>query len=99
MWPITVVELGDGFVIGRERVVTKASGTFHGSNSSAAGRIFLYEDCLLVGSSPVGLQRATAEGGGAAELIAGKVWSTTTRSGVPEVAVQLAANQQCVIVW
>jgi hypothetical protein len=55
MWPITVIELGDGFVIGRERVVTKASGSFVAPSGTSGHTLFLYEQCLLVST-------ATAQG-------------------------------------
>ena len=48
MWPITVKELGDGFVIGMERVVTKATGTFR--NAGLHYTVHVYQDCLLVAS-------------------------------------------------
>jgi hypothetical protein len=51
MWPITVIELGDGFVIGREKVVTKASGTFAAPKASNSHTVHLYEQCLLVGTA------------------------------------------------
>ena len=46
-FPITVVELGNGYVVGRERAITKVSRTFH--NSIATGStIYLYRECDLV---------------------------------------------------
>jgi hypothetical protein len=85
MWPITVKELGDGFVIGTERVVTKASGTFRNSLSSTH-TLFLYEECLLVAKVP----SAT----GVPDSLRRQVWM-----GAGEVSVQLKSTQQAVIVW
>ena len=50
MWPITVKELGDGFVIGTERVATKATGTF--SNAGSHYTVHVYQDCSLRLSHP-----------------------------------------------
>jgi hypothetical protein len=83
MWPITVAELGDGFVIGVERVVTKASGIFISPAGTSGHTLYLYEQCLLVGT-------ATAEEG-----IAGS-WVTVEDQ---EVVVSLKPGQQAVIVW
>ena len=51
MWPITVIELGDGFVIGNERVVTKSTGTFVAPAGTSGHTLYLYEQCLLVGTA------------------------------------------------
>ena len=83
MWPITVIELGNGFVIGRERVVTKASGTFVAPARTSGHILFLYDQCLLIGT-------ATAQQG-----ISGE--SVSVEDG--EVAVYLKPGQQAVIVW
>ena len=84
MWPMTVIELGDGFVIGRERVVTKASGTFVApARTSGHHTLFLYEQCLLIGTA--GLHQG----------IAGE--SVLVEDG--QVAVTLKPGQQAVIVW
>lgn len=83
MWPITAVELGDGFVIGRERVVTKASGTFVAPTGTSGHTLFLYEQCLLVGT-------ATAQHGISGESVS--VEDT-------HVAVNLKPGQQAVIEW
>ena len=83
MWPITVIELGDGFVIGNERVVTKASGTFVAPAGTRGHTLYLYEQCLLV-------RTATAEkgiDGGSVAVEDGKV------------AISLKPGQQAVIVW
>ena len=47
MWPITVKELGEGFVIGRERAVTKVSGSFRNADSLGNYSVFVYQDCFL----------------------------------------------------
>jgi hypothetical protein len=84
MWPITVVELGDGFVIGLERVVTKASGTFVAPAGAGEHHVvFLYEQCLLVGTAT----RNKGIGGGSITV------------GDEKVAVSLKPQQQAVIVW
>ena len=72
-----------GFVIGRERVVTKASGTFVAPARTSGHTLFLYEQCLLIGTA--GLHQG----------IAGE--SVLVEDG--EVAVTLKPGQQAVIVW
>lgn len=51
MVPMTAVELGEGFVVGRERTITKLSGVYgppasvpHNFSGSLT---FVYEDCYL----------------------------------------------------
>jgi hypothetical protein len=89
MWPITVKELGDGFVIGTERVVTKASGTFRNPHTFPThnSTLFLYEECLLVAE----VRRAA----GVPDNLREQVWMDT----VGEVSVRLKSTQQAVIVW
>jgi hypothetical protein len=85
MWPITVKELGDGFVIGTERVVTKASGTFRNPLSSAH-TLFLYDECLL--------DAKVTSATGVPDSLRQQVWM-----GADEVSVKLKSTQQAVIVW
>ena len=102
MWPITVKELGDGFVIGVERVVTKASGTFSAYDSvdappptgAAAGAevapgytVYIYRNCVLVDKSVAGKDVPAALQAHVLPI------SPTT------VAVSLLSDQQAVIVW
>ena len=47
LWPFTPIELGDGFVIGREKVLTKASGKFQ-SATGANATVYVYKDCVEV---------------------------------------------------
>ena len=59
LFPFQVIELGDGFVIGTEKVLTKASGVF--KNGAAVGAtVFVYEDCFLVATATAG--EAAVEG-------------------------------------
>ena len=48
LFPITPIELGPGFVIGTDRLITKVSGVFHAPNSSQAAAVYVYADCLQV---------------------------------------------------
>ena len=43
MYPITPVELGEGFVAGKERIVTCVSGTFDWPNAKAP-KILLFDE-------------------------------------------------------
>ena len=51
LYPITPRTLGDGYVMGVERVVSKTSGTFNWqggqSDTSVSARVFSYESCYL----------------------------------------------------
>ena len=85
MVPTTAVEIGEGFVIGVERTITKNSGTYRppaAAFSRGAGArsgpppsrslIYLYDDCILEGSPA---------------------------SGALEVALVLKPGQIAIIVW
>jgi hypothetical protein len=52
MYPTTVVEIGEGFVIGRERTVTKRSGRYSPpahlpalADAYVSSTLFVYQDC------------------------------------------------------
>ena len=47
LFPITPIELGEGFVIGSDRLVTTASGQFHNAKATGAA-VYIYADCLEV---------------------------------------------------
>ena len=53
MVPTTAVEIGEGFVVGLERTVTKRSGEFRPPSGAPAAYsrswVYLYEECLLTG--------------------------------------------------
>ena len=86
LWPLTPIELGDGFVIGREKVLTKASGIFR-NDAGANATVYVYEHCAEVA--------AVTAAGGAGQGAAGLQVSV-----VPgEVRVQLQPNQAAVVVW
>jgi hypothetical protein len=85
MYPITAIELGDGFVIGRERVVTKASGVFIAPPGTSGHKLFLYEQCLLVGTATA---KHGIDGGSAVMSVEDE-----------KVTVVLKPEQQAVIVW
>ena len=55
LFPITPIELGAGFIIGTDKVITKVSGISRQSSRSNA-TVFVYEECQQV---------AEAHGGGA----------------------------------
>jgi hypothetical protein len=57
LFPITPIELGAGFVIGTDKVITKVSGVFQNSGRPVA-TVFVYEECLQVAKA--------SSGGGAA---------------------------------
>lgn len=46
-FPITVQELGDGFVVGKERAITKVNRLFHNSVARSS-MVYLYDECDLV---------------------------------------------------
>ena len=54
LFPITPIELGPGFVIGTDRLITKVSGVFHAPNSSQAAAVYVYADCLQVAEASSG---------------------------------------------
>ena len=80
LFPITPIELGPGFVIGTDRLITKVSGVFHAPNSSQAAAVYVYADCLQVAEASSGglaraspqstLRRHVALGDGAEDLVA-----------------------------
>ena len=51
MVPLTAIKMGEGFVLGRERVVTKVSGKYEaptiGVKKYTKSTIYTYDDCLL----------------------------------------------------
>jgi hypothetical protein len=53
LFPITPIELGPGFVIGTDKVITKVSGVFQNSSAQTA-TVFLYKDCLQVAEASSG---------------------------------------------
>ena len=54
LFPITPIELGPGFVIGTDRLITKVSGVFHAPNSSQTAAVYVYKDCLQVAEASSG---------------------------------------------
>ena len=54
LFPITPIELGPGFVIGTDRLITKVSGVFHAPNSSQTAAVYVYKDCLQVADASSG---------------------------------------------
>ena len=58
MVPTTAVEIGEGFVVGLERTITKLSGTYRpppgASTPLSRSKIYLYDDCLLVAPPTTG---------------------------------------------
>ena len=57
MMPTTAVEIGEGFVIGLERTITKVSGTYTPPKSTSAtgATIYFYERCMLQRTSTTAL--------------------------------------------
>ena len=53
LFPITPIELGPGFVIGTDKIITKVSGVFQNSSAQTA-TVFLYKDCLQVAEASSG---------------------------------------------
>jgi hypothetical protein len=47
MMPTTAVEIGEGFVIGLERTITKVSGIYTAPKSTTGATIYFYERCML----------------------------------------------------
>jgi hypothetical protein len=86
LYPITVTELGEGFVVGTDKVLTKASGVFQ-SDWAKDPTVLLYEDCFLVAT-------ATIAGPAVPGVLIGHVSPTTM-----EVAIKLEPTQQALILW
>ena len=77
MVPTTAVEIGEGYVTGLERTVTKRSGTYRPPAQAGTrftrSSIYLYDDCLLAGGPKSGsLQVALALQPGQSAVI---VWA------------------------
>eukprot|EP01052_Picozoa_sp_SAG31_P036202 SAG31_NODE_4482_length_3197_cov_2.463202_3_plen_191_part_00 len=53
LFPITPIELGEGFVIGTDRLVSKISGVFRSPMAKAA-TVYIYKDCLEVARTGTG---------------------------------------------
>lgn len=95
LFPITVVELGEGFVIGSGKVVTKISGTFRQDIGTATlqssavkattTRVYLYEHCLEV---------AALRAGGSAVSP-----GVNISAAGDEVQLSLLPTQQAIILW
>jgi hypothetical protein len=84
LFPITPQELGEGFVIGTDRLVTKISGTF--SNAEAVGAaVFVYAECLEVARINNSDTTSKIEG--------------VTLRGPGEVSLELAPEHQAVVLW
>merc|ERR1712046_540825 len=49
LMPTTAFEIGDGYVLGKERVVTKRSGRYVAPQGQMSSKTYLYADCFLVG--------------------------------------------------
>jgi hypothetical protein len=109
MYPTTLKELGEGYVIGTERVVTKASGTFKNSGSPDY-TVYLYQDCLLVGTAVrtsndddgggrVNGGGANGGGGGGRLVVPVELQPHVFDAGPDGAAVSLHPDQQAVIVW
>ena len=85
LYPMTPIELGEGFVIGKEKVLTKASGIFrNGRGSKATG--YLYEECVEVAVFSTDDEDGR-EGAVQVQVVPG------------EVTIQLLPNQAAVVVW
>ena len=96
LFPITAIELGEGFVIGSDKVVTKVSGTFrhdvrpavpHNPSTprqATVTHVYLYEDCLEV---------AVLQAGGVLRP------GVHISSAGDEVQLVLLPTQQAIILW
>ena len=95
MWPITVKELGAGFVIGRERAVTKVSGSFRNANSLGNYSVFVYQDCFLIETilAPMLVKQDMPGRGGSSGP------NVVHDAPLGGVTVVLEPGQQAVIVW
>ena len=58
LMPTTALQLGEGFVLGKERAVTKVPGRYVAPAASAKTRskTYLYRDCFLVGATSGGAE-------------------------------------------
>jgi hypothetical protein len=87
LMPTTATEIGEGFVIGLERTVTKVSGMYAppGSNSTAysvvhtSGTVYTYEKCFLKSTSERVLKKEGLEVQLMADEIAVVVWNANNR--------------------
>ena len=55
MFPTTALEIGPGFVLGNERVVTKVSGRYTAPGAATASTVFIYDDCMQSSVTAAGL--------------------------------------------
>ena len=95
LFPITVIELREGFVVGSDKVVTKVGGTFQAGTATlhssvnpghaVVTRVYLYDNCLEV---------AALRAGGSA-LSPGVQISAAG----DEVQLTLLPAQQAIILW
>jgi hypothetical protein len=47
-FPITVQELGRGFVVGKERAITKVNNSLFNNSAAESSTVYLYDECDLV---------------------------------------------------
>ena len=98
LWPFTPIELGDGFVIGREKVLTKASGKFQ-SAIGANATVYVYEDCVEVAAVTAadGAWRRSVPATVAAEPGEADGLQVSVVPG--QVTIQLQPGHAAVVVW
>lgn len=98
LWPFTPIELGDGFVIGKEKVLTKASGRFK-NGERANATVYIYNECVEVAAVTTSDKQWRAERGTNDTDGHEGMGSVEVQLLPGEVAVQLQPNHAAVIVW
>lgn len=87
MVPITVTELGRGFVVGRERVISKVNRTFTAPHGQRGSTVYVYENGSLITARPGAAAVTLALRGGPDDSpgrqMAIIVWRQTDRPPTP----------------
>jgi hypothetical protein len=101
IFPFTPIELGDGFVIGTEKVLTKASGRFR-NGAKANATVYIYKDCVEIAAVTTldsdGAWRSD-NGVGVTGASASAWLGVKVRLAPGEVEVQLQPGHAAVVVW
>lgn len=103
LWPFTPIELGDGFVIGKEKVLTKASGRFKNGGQSNA-TVYIYSDCVEVAAVTTTdkswrAESATSDSNNLEAMPTGAAQVDEVHLVPGEVAVHLQPGHAAVVVW
>ena len=107
LWPFTPIELGEGFVIGKEKVLTKASGRFkNGANANAT--VYVYVDCVEIAAVKTAdtmwrnknaIEDRNSNHEGATTLTVPHVHEDLVKLVPGEVTIQLQPGHIALVVW